>query len=60
MTPTITAVILSSLVNISVLIGLAMKLEGRLTALETHRNNLEKSIDELWKQFNKHREQGHV
>ena len=63
MSATMLTVILTGLVNISVLLGFGMKivsiatlLESRLTRLETEADNSQKSIDEVWRQFNEHRE----
>ena len=62
MTLTILTIILTGLVNVSVLLGfglkivsLATRLENRLTVLETESTNTVKSIDEVWRQFNEHR-----
>lgn len=49
-------VILTGAVQVTILVGLAVKLESRLVRLEEGRENVVKNIDELWKQFNRHRE----
>lgn len=53
MSPEMITIILSGIVNVGVLIGLATKLESRLTRLETESKNHAKNIDELWDHYNR-------